>query len=518
MPGVSVRTCVKGRAGNWSRVAVAAVFGWSTAVYPVLAQSPPADPQVQPVPQAQPTPPVQPAPEVQPAPAIAPQPVAPPPGTVQAPLPAAPTQPANTAPIYSISDLEYLLGPLALYPDPLLAILFPATLFPEQIVDAYNWIEANPRRVQARNFAAIDAKDWDSSVKALIRFPDVIRQLHDHMEWTESLGLAFSTQPQDVSNTIQMLRAKAQSVGNLKTTPQQVVTTREDGGQRTIYIQPANPERVYVPVYDSSDVFTTFATGALLFGTGVLVGSSWNNRWGWNNRGWNTVWVTPPGWHQPPHWGPGWGGGGRPPAWGPGPWRPGRPPGWQPGQPDRPIVDRPGGPNRPGFPDRPGGPNRPGFPDRPGAGPSRPGVPDRPGGPNRPGLPDRPGAGPNRPDRPDRPGAGSNRPDRPGAGADRPNRPGAGQSRPSQRPNAQRPSQRPNAGQKRPQQSRPQQNARPRPQQNARPPQQRARPQQNARPQQRARPQQNVRPQHNARPQQQNRARPQGGGGGDRRR
>ncbi|MFG1372924.1 DUF3300 domain-containing protein [Xanthobacter oligotrophicus] len=509
---------MKGRAGNWSRVAVAAVFGWSTAVYPVLAQTPPADPQVQPVPQAQPVPPVPPAPEVQPAPAVAPVP--PPPAAaqapLQAPLPVAPTQPANTAPIYSLSDLEYLLGPLALYPDPLLAILFPATLFPEQIVDAYNWIEANPRRVQARNFAAIDAKNWDSSVKALIRFPDVIRQLHDHMEWTESLGLAFSTQPQDVSNTIQMLRAKAQSVGNLKTTPQQVVTTREEGGQRTIYIQPANPERVYVPVYDSSDVFTTFATGALLFGGGVLVGSAWNNRWGWNNRGWNTVWVNPPGWNQPPHWGPGWGGG-RPPAWGPGPWRPGRPPGWQPGQPDRPVrPDRPGGPNRPGFPDRPGtgGPNRPGFPDRPGAGPNRPGIPDRPGaGPNRPGLPDRPGAGPNRPDRPgagpnrpDRPGAGADRPNRPGAGTNRPERPSAGQNRPNQRPNAQRPSQRPNAGQNRsrPQQSRPQQNARPRPQQNARP-QQRARPQQNARPQQHARPQQNARPQ-------QQRARPQGGG------
>lgn len=73
-----------------------------------------------------------------------------------------------------------------------------------------------------------------------------------------------------------MLRAKAASAGNLKSTPQQVVSTREEGGHRTIYIAPANPERVYVPANDSSTVFTDFAAGAMLFGTGVLVGAAWN--------------------------------------------------------------------------------------------------------------------------------------------------------------------------------------------------------------------------------------------------
>ena len=198
---------------------------------------------------------------------------------------------------------------------------------------------------------------WDSSVQALTRFPDVVQMLSDHLDWTESLGTSFSSQPEDVANVIQMLRAKAESVGNLKSTPEQEVTSREEGGSRVIFIAPTNPERIYVPVYDSSVVFTNALTGALIFGTGVLVGSSWNNRWGWNNRRWNQVWINPPVWQPPP---PNW----RPPLR-----RGARPPGvWRP--------DRPGGgtrPDRPGLrPDRPGTGRPPGVrPDRSGARPAR---------------------------------------------------------------------------------------------------------------------------------------------------
>ena len=146
------------------------------------------------------------------------------------------------------------------------------------------WIVDNSDAVKQNDFTKVDGMPWDSSVQALTRFPDVIQMLSDHLDWTESLGMAFSSQPEDVANVIQMLRAKAENVGNLKSTPEQVVTSREESGSRIIYIAPANPERIYVPVYDSSAVFTSSLTGALIFGTGVLVGSTWNNRWGWNNR------------------------------------------------------------------------------------------------------------------------------------------------------------------------------------------------------------------------------------------
>ena len=230
--------------------------------------------------------------------------------------------------------------------------------------------------------------------------------LAEHLDWTESLGWAFSVQDADVAAVIQMLRAKAESAGNLKSTPEQAVTTREESGSRVIYIAPTNPERIYVPVYDSSVVFDTVVTGALVFGTAVLVGSAWNNRWGWNNRNWNQVWVRPPG--------PGW----RPPV------RPIRPP---------PGAWRPGGPSRPGIrPDRPGvRPDRAWRTSRrPGVRPDRPGVrPDRPG--DRPSLPGTglPGNRPERPgSRPDRPGKRPGRPDV------RPERPAARPERPTNRP------------------------------------------------------------------------------------
>ena len=282
----SLQTNVRFSTEYWMRLAVIAMFGWTTTAEPLLAQTPPASDPAQ---QA--------------------------PGAAGTPAPA-----DQAADVYSMSDLEYLLGPIALYPDPLLALILPASTHPDQIAEAARWLESNAAAVARNDFTEVDAKPWDPSVQALTRFPDTVKMLAEHLDWTESLGWAFSVQDADVAAVIQMLRAKAESAGNLKSTPEQVVTTREEGGSRVIYIAPTNPERIYVPVYDSSLVFDTVVTGALVFGTAVLVGSAWNNQWGWNNRSWNQVWIRPPG--------PGW----RPPV------RPIRPPpgAWRPGGPGRP--------------------------------------------------------------------------------------------------------------------------------------------------------------------------------------
>ena len=283
----SLQTNVRFSTEYWMRLAVIAMFGWTTTAEPLVAQTPPAPDPAQ-----------------------------------QAPGAAAPAPADQAADVYSMTDLEYLLGPIALYPDPLLALILPASTHPDQIIEAARWLENNPAAVARNDFTEVDAKPWDPSVQALTRFPDTVKMLADHPDWTESLGWAFSVQDADVAAVIQMLRAKAESAGNLKSTPEQVVTTREEGGSRVIYIAPTNPERIYVPVYDSSVVFDTVVTGALVFGTAVLVGSAWNNRWGWNNRNWNQVWIRPPG--------PGW----RPPV------RPIRPPpgAWRPGGPGRPPA------------------------------------------------------------------------------------------------------------------------------------------------------------------------------------
>ncbi len=289
--------------GRISRTAIALLVVWTT-IDPVFAQDTQAPSQQAPIPQA-------PSPQ--------------------------PPAPAQTK-VYSLTDLEYLLGPIALYPDPLLTLVLTASAFPLQIVQADRWIVDNSDAVKQNDFTKVDSMPWDSSVQALTRFPDVVQMLSDHLDWTESLGTAFSSQPEDVANVIQMLRAKAESVGNLKSTPEQEVTTREEGGSRVIFIAPTNPERIYVPVYDSSVVFTNALTGALIFGTGVLVGSSWNNRWGWNNRRWNQVWINPPVWQPPP---PNWRPPLRPGARPPGVWRPDRPGGRPAVRPERPSAGRP---------------------------------------------------------------------------------------------------------------------------------------------------------------------------------
>jgi len=107
-----------------------------------------------------------------------------------------------------------------------------------QIVQADRWIVDNSDAVKQNDFTKVDGMPWDSSVQALTRFPDVVQMLSDHLGWTESLGTAFSSQPEDVVNVIQILRAKAESVGNLKSTPEQEVTSREEGGES--YLHRAN--------------------------------------------------------------------------------------------------------------------------------------------------------------------------------------------------------------------------------------------------------------------------------------
>jgi hypothetical protein len=108
-------------------------------------------------------------------------------------------------------------APIALYPDPLLALILSASTFPVQIVEAERWIAFNPISVRRGDFSEVDAMDWDSSVKALARFPDVIRKLADHLDWTESLGTAVAMQASDVTTAIQLLlqRRKLSTISSL---------------------------------------------------------------------------------------------------------------------------------------------------------------------------------------------------------------------------------------------------------------------------------------------------------------
>ncbi len=193
---------------------------------------------------------------------------------------------------YSPEELDELLAPVALYPDPLLAQILPAATYPDQIAAAQQVLGG---RVDD---GLIDPQPWDVSVKAVAHYPDVLCMMSNDQQWTTAVGQAFAQQQADIFVSIQRLRARAYRVGSLTATPQQRVVITSEG---TILIVPAQPGLIYVPHYHPQEVYVASAerdetTAALAFGVGLLIGA-WLNRdvdWhehcvyyhGWRGGGW----------------------------------------------------------------------------------------------------------------------------------------------------------------------------------------------------------------------------------------
>src|SRR3982751_4873180 len=117
---------------------------------------------------------------------------------------------AQTAPkTFKPEELDQILAPIALYPDPLLSQILMACGYPLEIVEAARWSKANPTLKGDAAVQAINDKDWDTSVKSLVAFPDVLKQLNEHLDWTQKLGDALIGQQADVAASIQRLRGKA---------------------------------------------------------------------------------------------------------------------------------------------------------------------------------------------------------------------------------------------------------------------------------------------------------------------
>ena len=342
---------------------------------------------------------------------------------------------------YSQEELDAILAPIALYPDQLLTQVLMATVFPDQVGAAAQWVASGGNRnlrgeVLERALAPVP---WDPSVKSLVPFPQILEMLSSHQDWAAQLAYAVAEQEAATFDSIQRLRRQARIAGHLRSTNQQIV--RMDG--ELIIILPVR-NVVYVPVYNPQVVYGNWAyptyppyyfpplypvpshllSSGIYFGTGIVVVGT---LWGWATPRWHDRrfhvdsrrydyfrqnYRAPPGdWRR----------------WDRDQWRP--PTRQMEGQvrpmPPRPTDDR----YRPPI-QRPGeGPSRPAQ-GRPGDGDARP-MP-RPGdGQSRP-MPPRPGDGDARP-MPGRPGDGQSRPmPRPGDGDARPmpGRPGEGQMRP----------------------------------------------------------------------------------------
>lgn len=205
-----------------------------------------------------------------------PPPVVPPPPQVVEVPPAPP--PAPMVPMRSAADLDRMLAPIALYPDPLLAQLLPAATLPEQVVLADRYLR------EGGDLNQVDAQPWDNSLKALARYPATLRMLDDNLAWTTDLGQAFLNQPADVMDSVQRLRAQARAVGNLQSTPQQTIVV-SDG---IIEIVPTAPQVIYVPVYQPEVVYVqpSPAPGRfyISFGAGLVVGEWLNHDCDWHRH------------------------------------------------------------------------------------------------------------------------------------------------------------------------------------------------------------------------------------------
>ena len=158
---------------------------------------------------------------------------------------------AQGAPL-STDELQQLTAPIALYPDALVAQILGASTFPDQIAAAAGWLQQNSNLTGTNLMKTVDAQPWDPSVKALTQFPSVLDNMAKNLSWTSALGEAYHTQAADVMSAIQVLRAKAQAAGNLKSGSQIVVVQQSP---QTIVIQSANPQVVYVPMYNPTVVY-----------------------------------------------------------------------------------------------------------------------------------------------------------------------------------------------------------------------------------------------------------------------
>ncbi|UUC92211.1 DUF3300 domain-containing protein [Comamonas sp. C11] len=247
-------------------------------------------------------------------------------------------QPQPAAYVPPDADALYrMVAPIALYPDKLVAQILAGATYPDQISAAETWLGQNPGLQKTALSHAVNAQNWDPSVKSLTQFPNVLEQLASNLPWTTALGKAYYNDASDVMNAIQVMRSRAYKAGTLKTssqlkvslaptpaavayTPGAVVTPLPDPviepPEQFIEIAPSQVDTVYVPQYDPGAVYgqplpvyggyryvevpppapvvgVPVMAGLLGFGAGIVLAESMDRHpsWGWN--AWNMHWGDP---------------------------------------------------------------------------------------------------------------------------------------------------------------------------------------------------------------------------------
>ncbi|HUN62542.1 MAG TPA: DUF3300 domain-containing protein [Candidatus Sulfotelmatobacter sp.] len=254
------------------------------------------------------------------------------------------------------AGLDELLAPIALYPDPVVAVMLQAAVDPQQVMDGGNWLALDQN--QNLKEAALDQASKEAGftpvMQALLHYPTVVDMMCTQFDWTKQLGAAYAADPRAVLDSVQRLRAVAVDNGALKSSPQMKVDVTQQQGQQVVQLEPTNPKVVYVPQYDPQQVFSTTTTttypngttttttttnapatsssdtvvvqqqqqsgvstgtavmiGLLSFGAGIALGAAINNNnyyypaWGYGGVYYGGRPYYPPPYY--PHYGYGWG-------------------------------------------------------------------------------------------------------------------------------------------------------------------------------------------------------------------
>jgi hypothetical protein len=220
---------------------------------------------------------------------------------VRAQEPAAATEEAAAR--IPADQLDSLVAPIALYPDPLLAQVLVASTYPLELIQLQQWLSKNPGLEGDALAEAVAKQPWDPSIQSMAAVPDAANRLADDIQWTTDLGNAFLAQQGDVMDAVQRMRKKAQDNGALESNEQQVVATEVVEQKTVIVVQPAQPEVIYVPSYSPTVVygppvypyppiyyppyppggaFVAFSVG-VMWGAAIWGGSCCGCGWGSNN-------------------------------------------------------------------------------------------------------------------------------------------------------------------------------------------------------------------------------------------
>ncbi len=197
-------------------------------------------------------------------------------------------------------ELDALVAPIALYPDPLLAQVLGAATYPDQVVEADTYVRANLKLRWEDLIKGAEERSWDPSVTGLVQFSGVLNRLAKNITWTSMLGEAMANQQVEVMAAIQRMRAKAHAAGNLKS-GERIKVAQE---KNVIVIQPVNPKMIYVPSFNPAMVYGTpvttpsistgdqTASAAITFGLGVAAGGPLRgSSCGWRYGYWHIDWA-----------------------------------------------------------------------------------------------------------------------------------------------------------------------------------------------------------------------------------